>query len=376
MGFRVGPFVLCKNGCWRQRHRNTKFGPKKFFPPIIPPPPPHLSSQNDQRDVGIILSHRCWVPPPPPARQVGHPRPEPPRHGGQGGGGVGKMGLRVTPPPRGAIFFPPCSPGCSAAQQAAHLAQIFGPCTLHPEPSGRATNPLIHKWRIPSSKGEHVRTPGSTNGHPLSALMPSLPPPFSLVFAPALKPIKIGGVRWKDFGNGGGGAHYLGEGDLSCCEGKLRAQEPAPKWPAGSTWAVPVQFTFIYDGPNDAKTFTSKVAAAGFTPAGLTRAISAGPAPHPTQCCDRQPSCALCKFGGSAGTVDYMKLIMSSKSTQAHSTGYVTFQKVELHQMGCTFTSNGGAFWAPAQVSFASPVALVCPTHAVASAAVSRHWCV
>ena len=38
MGFRVGPFVLCKNGCWRQRHRNTKFGPKKFFPPIISPP--------------------------------------------------------------------------------------------------------------------------------------------------------------------------------------------------------------------------------------------------------------------------------------------------------------------------------------------------
>ena len=40
MGFRVGPFVLCKNGCWRQRHRNTKFGPEKLFPPIIPPPPP------------------------------------------------------------------------------------------------------------------------------------------------------------------------------------------------------------------------------------------------------------------------------------------------------------------------------------------------
>ena len=38
MGFRVGPFVLCKNGCWRQRHRNTKFGLKKFFPPIISPP--------------------------------------------------------------------------------------------------------------------------------------------------------------------------------------------------------------------------------------------------------------------------------------------------------------------------------------------------
>ena len=36
MGFRVGPFVLCKNGCWR---RNTTFGPKKFFPPKSPPPP-------------------------------------------------------------------------------------------------------------------------------------------------------------------------------------------------------------------------------------------------------------------------------------------------------------------------------------------------
>ena len=37
-GFRVGPFVLCKNACWRRRRRNTKFGPKKFFPPIISPP--------------------------------------------------------------------------------------------------------------------------------------------------------------------------------------------------------------------------------------------------------------------------------------------------------------------------------------------------
>ena len=101
MGFRVGPFVLCKNGCWRQRHRNTKFGLKKFFPPIIPPPP-HLSNQNDQRDVGFILSHRCWVDPPPPARQVGHPRPElppPVTAAKEGGGGVGKMGFRVTPPP-------------------------------------------------------------------------------------------------------------------------------------------------------------------------------------------------------------------------------------------------------------------------------------
>ena len=38
MGFPVGPFVLCKNGCPRRRRRTTNFGPKKFFPPIIPLP--------------------------------------------------------------------------------------------------------------------------------------------------------------------------------------------------------------------------------------------------------------------------------------------------------------------------------------------------
>ena len=49
--------------------------------------------------MGIILSHRCWVDPPPPARQVGHPRPEPPlpsRRPRRGGGGDG---LPCHPPP-------------------------------------------------------------------------------------------------------------------------------------------------------------------------------------------------------------------------------------------------------------------------------------
>ena len=60
MGFRAGPFVLRKNRCW---HQNTNFGSKSFFSPI---PPPHMCSQNNQRDVGIILSHDCWARPPPP----------------------------------------------------------------------------------------------------------------------------------------------------------------------------------------------------------------------------------------------------------------------------------------------------------------------
>ena len=60
MGMRVGPSVLCNNGCWR---RNTN--PKRFFPPKEFPP--QMCSQNDQRDVGIILSHKnVGVDPPPP----------------------------------------------------------------------------------------------------------------------------------------------------------------------------------------------------------------------------------------------------------------------------------------------------------------------
>ena len=66
MGFRAGPFVLCKDGCCHQRRRNTNFGPEKFF--SRKKFPPHMCSQNDQRDVGIILSHVCWGRTPPPPR--------------------------------------------------------------------------------------------------------------------------------------------------------------------------------------------------------------------------------------------------------------------------------------------------------------------
>ena len=102
MGFRAGPFVLCKDGCCHQRRRNTNFGLEIFF--SLKNFPPHMCSQIDQRDVGIILSHVCWgrtPPPPPPARQEGQPQPKPPsRHGDQGGGGGGwANGLPCHPPP-------------------------------------------------------------------------------------------------------------------------------------------------------------------------------------------------------------------------------------------------------------------------------------
>ena len=67
-----------------------------------------MCSQNDQRDVGIILSHVCrGRTPPPPARQVGQPQPTPPSRHGDQGGGLEKW-ASVPSPPCKAIFFPPC----------------------------------------------------------------------------------------------------------------------------------------------------------------------------------------------------------------------------------------------------------------------------
>ena len=86
---------------------------------------PHMCSQNDQRDVGIILRHVCWSrPPPPPARQVGQPQPKTPLPAGRPRSEGGGMGFHATRPPRKAIFFPPsCWPQgpCTGAHAACHL---------------------------------------------------------------------------------------------------------------------------------------------------------------------------------------------------------------------------------------------------------------
>ena len=54
------------------------------------------------------------------------------------------------------------------AQQAAHLSQFFDSALFTPNPTA---NPHIHEWRVPSSKGKHARTPGSTNRLTDSAFM-------------------------------------------------------------------------------------------------------------------------------------------------------------------------------------------------------------
>ena len=109
MGFCAGPFVLCKDGCCQQRRRNTNFGAENFF--SLKKFPPHMCSQNEQRDVGIILSHVCWgrTPPPPPGtagRAAPAQTPLPARRPRRGRGGLGKW-ASVPSPPRKAIFFPP-----------------------------------------------------------------------------------------------------------------------------------------------------------------------------------------------------------------------------------------------------------------------------
>ena len=74
MGFRARPFVLCKDGCCHPRRGNTNVGPENFFHANIFLP--HMCSQNDQRDVGIILSHVCsGRPPPPPPGTAGRAAP-------------------------------------------------------------------------------------------------------------------------------------------------------------------------------------------------------------------------------------------------------------------------------------------------------------
>ena len=74
--------------------------------------PPHMCSQNDQRDVGIILSHTCWGRTPPPPGTAGRAAPAqtplPARRPRRGRGGLGKW-ASVQSPPCKAIFFPPSS---------------------------------------------------------------------------------------------------------------------------------------------------------------------------------------------------------------------------------------------------------------------------
>ena len=96
-----GP-LFCVRTVVATKGAGHKFWPGKFF--SLKNFPPHMCSQNDQRDVGIILSHACLgsPPPPPPARQEGHSQPKPPSwHGNQGGGGggLGKWASVPIPPP-------------------------------------------------------------------------------------------------------------------------------------------------------------------------------------------------------------------------------------------------------------------------------------
>ena len=74
-----------------------KFWPEKVFP--TKKFPPHMCSQNDQCDMGIILSHIWWggTPPPPPGGMAVSPPPPPPRR--TRSGGRWEICLRAPPTP-------------------------------------------------------------------------------------------------------------------------------------------------------------------------------------------------------------------------------------------------------------------------------------
>ena len=92
--------VVATKGAGTQILARKNFSLKNF--------PPHMCSQNDQRDVGIILSHVCWGRTPPPRHgRKGSPSPNPPPGTAtkEGEGGVGQMGFRAIPPPPPAKQF-------------------------------------------------------------------------------------------------------------------------------------------------------------------------------------------------------------------------------------------------------------------------------
>ena len=103
-----GP-LFCARTVVATKGAGTQILARKFF--SLKNFPPHMCSQNDQRDVGIILSHVCWGWTPPPHRhgRYGSPAQTPllARRPRRGRGGLGKW-ASVPSPPRKAIFFPPC----------------------------------------------------------------------------------------------------------------------------------------------------------------------------------------------------------------------------------------------------------------------------
>ena len=132
----------------------------------------------------------CVTPPPPPPHPHPHPHPHnkrapmnthPVSHSKTEACARGEAKCRVPAPevmmPAGGAV-PKGGPRHSGITRG--LPTSRNPSAPSLPMQGLSTNPPIHKWRIPSSKGEHVRTLGSTIRHAHSAF--TAPPPTHNLF--------------------------------------------------------------------------------------------------------------------------------------------------------------------------------------------------
>ena len=155
MGFCAGCLVLWKKGCWCPRQWKRNFGPKILF---HPPPPPPMYHQNDQCDVGIILSHifplppllirlptsrhSTWCPPPPPLSDF-LPAMPPDKIWDVGTRSAAQSGPRAA--------FQMCRGcarvGCIATAIAAGCVEGWVPMCFHSVPLAVAL-PLCRGWNV------------------------------------------------------------------------------------------------------------------------------------------------------------------------------------------------------------------------------------
>ena len=141
MGFCAGPFVLCKDGCCRQRRRNTNFGLENFFHEKMFP---HICVvKMISATWGSFRAMYVGVGPPPPPGTAGRAAPAhtplPARRPRRGRGGVRQMGFRAIPPLQSNFLPAKCTfvlSGAGMVVSTAWQAPGAGPLRIREDKAG------------------------------------------------------------------------------------------------------------------------------------------------------------------------------------------------------------------------------------------------